>query len=184
MKNWILPILSFLALLTTVFFFGKHRGQLACENAVESATTTVYDTITVTTPGKIDTATVPVPIYVQSSLTAKDSLAIFEAFFKQTNFTASAQAQQVKIQAKGFVWQNRLDSISFKIQNLRPVAHTTLSYANSCKSLNGGLLLSKNMAAPILTYQGESWGLLAGYNLINSNNNLPKIMVGITYKLL
>ena len=184
MKNWLLPILFFALACFFSFQWGYYRGELSAQaNLKLDSVITVLDTVTIAASVKIDTVAIGYPVYVQDSLTADDSLAIFNAYFATSSFAASATANQVEVRAKGWVWQNRLDSISFSIKNLRPTQQIFNSYQPKTKRLNLGMVAGNNFAAPIVTFQGENWGLLAGYNLISNNVQPTRFFGGITYSL-
>ena len=184
MKDWLLPILFFCLACFFSYQWGYNRAERYFVNELKTdSVITKVDSIIITTPGTIDTVAMAYPVYVPDSLTAQDSLAIFQAFFGTSQFAASANAQQVEVRAKGWVWQNRLDSISFDIQNLRPTQQIFQSYRPQRQRLNVGVLAGRNFAAPIISYQGESWKLLAGYNLIDNQYQSTRLFAGLTYSI-
>lgn len=180
MKNWILPIFFFLATVALSFFWGHSRGLSACKQNVKVDTVTVYDSAVVAIPGLIDTIYTDRPIYKPLKLSSEDSAAIFKAFFDSTRFAASATSQQVKVRAKGWVWQNRLDSITFQIQNLRPVQHITNTYSSKSRSLSLGIMAGNQVTAPMAIYEHNRWHFMAAWNL---NNHQPGLIAGISYSI-
>jgi hypothetical protein len=184
MKHWILPILFFVICVLVSFQWGYYRGDKAAVTQLKNdSVITVYDSAIVQLPGAIDTQLVAYPVFKKNSLSATDSLAIFKAFFSKSSFSASATANQVEVRAKGFVLQNRLDSIGFSIKNLRPINQVFNSYQPEIKTLSIGALAGSNFAAPIISYQGESWGLLAGYNLIKNDLQPTGFFAGVTFSI-
>lgn len=184
MKNWLLPILCFCLACFFSYQWGYDSAQRHFVDQLQTdSVITKVDSVVITAPGSIDTVAMAYPVYVRDSLTAEDSLAIFQAYFSTSQFAASAKANQVEVRAKGWVWQNRLDSISFDIQNLRPTQQIFKSYRPQRQSLNIGVLAGRNFAAPIISYQGESWQLLAGYNLVNNHYHSTQLFAGLTYSI-
>lgn len=161
-----------------IFAVSVTIGYLAARSCTQPGTQvrTVRDTTTVyvtAPPDSIkiisirerhDTITLPV-----------DTNAIISDYRKERTYKVSAAGQDVNITAKPIVFQNRLDSISFSIQNFRA---TKIIQPPPKKYLSVGAIAGSHTLAPGLAYGWQRWEAGANYDLIDN-----ELLLQINYKL-
>lgn len=166
-----------LLLLGLIYYAGYQRGSGSPQSAYQRDSAVVhYDTLPViASPDTIritSTEKVPVPHRV-------DTAAIIEAWAERRSYLAKAEANQVQITARPIIFQNRLDSISFEIKNLRPTSVQHYS-ARPRHALAAGLVIGPDLSAPMLQYRYKRLHAGLGYNVTGRQG----LVVAASYTLI
>ena len=141
------------------FFAGRWTAP---QPAPLRVTEVVHDTIQIATKipvEVVETVTRSVPANVDTAL-------ILKKYFSENRIKFQSEANQVKIEGKGIVVENTLDSIEFNIVNYRPTQIIRPEYHNS---LSAGMMAGNGIVAPCLTYRRKDWEFGIGYDVLTEN---------------
>ena len=168
------------AILAAFHFLTKYCGNKKINGrnyGLDSTVTVVDTTIYVSTPSTPDTTiidTVEVPV----NLTYEDSMSIFKKFYTRKKVEKTIVTDnEVKIKFTGEMFQNNLSNIQFDVVNYRATNQEFYSHNNN--NIYAGLLVSKDLIAPTISYTHKKLMFTTGYNLNNSS-----FIFGAKYNLL
>jgi len=161
-RNGFSEILLVGALLVLSFFTGRWTAP---QPSVVQVSEVVIDTVHTTSTEEtevIKTVYVPIPQDV-------DTIAVLQAYYAQKSFVFAYDSNQVKIEGKGIVSMNALDSIRLSVVNYRPTQILRPEYQNA---LSGGIIAGQGIMAPMIDYRRKNWHFGIGYNLLPNNGSV------------
>lgn len=167
--NWKHIILLILAFLFGFFISNKEFSLFEkTPDKIKSDTTSVKTSGEIVDSNKIN---IPFYVFLDTVITNKvyksvDTNKIIKDYLEaERTYTVLGNANEVEVKAKPVIFNNRLDSLSFEIKNLRS---TEVVYSND-NALGLNTTIGKNIIAPSLMYRHKKWKVGAGYNLINES---------------
>lgn len=158
-KNGFSEILAIGAFLVLCFFVGRWTAPTT-EPLVK--TQYVLDTVQVK---------VAVPVEVERIVYQDipkdiDSLEVAQSYFAKHPVNFSAEANEVKIEGKGVISQNVLDTFFLDITNYRPTTIMRPSYRNS---IHAGIESGLGLLAFKASYHYKDWEVGLGYDVLTEN---------------
>jgi len=172
-KNGFIEILAVAALLVLAFFVGIWTTNCGSELDLQSQSRPFYDSIPQTVVARIDTVYKDSIIY-QPIPQDIDSFAVATAYYAKVPFSFKGQTEEVSVTGKGFISQNRIDTVTLNIINFRP---TKIIKPVPRNSLSIGVIAGRDLMAPKLCYQRKNWEIGIGYDLLTQNR------VGLLFEL-
>jgi hypothetical protein len=168
MKSSIVGILILIALCTTAFYAGRRTAPLPQEIVLRD--TAPGDSIPYAVPVKVPTPYLVHHIDTVTVLLPADTAAILAAYFAKAYYSDTLKNDtSAFIALKETVTQNRIVERILMFQNRRPTAITTTTVLPPAQEpklqLYGGVLVGKDIAAPMVSVGWQRWQVGAGYNL-------------------
>lgn len=177
-KRWLLVLVP---VLFTWYFTRSyyHAYYSAPLGFVKDSVRVVFDTVPyfdTTKPKLVFADPVLVPADVDTSAVLKD-------YFTRKKLRDSLQVNDVRIKVDYSLFANNLEAANWQVVNLRPVEQHFFSSKIKMNSLAGGILMGRNLAAPVLSYSYKDIEMQLGYNLVQ-NDVGPLWVVGFRYRVL
>lgn len=173
---WIVLI----AVLLTWFISRRYYTAVdpAPAGYVLDSVVTVYDTLTyldTSRPILITAEPVAIPVII-------DTAAIVKDYFTRKSYRDSLTVNDVRIQVDYSLLANSLESSSWQVTNLRPTIREFYSPKQYPNRIAAGLLMGRNLAAPMVSYTRNDLQLQVGYNLLQDPGG-PVWLLGAQYTL-
>lgn len=158
-RNGFIEILAVGVFMVLTFFVGRWTAPETMPLVVtEYATDTVM--VSVNVPVREDT------IIYRDIPQDIDSLSVALEYYADHPFTISVEADQVKVEGKGVISQNSIDTLFLEITNNRPTAIFRPEYKNS---LMIGAEAGNGLLAFKAGYRYKNWEVGLGYDILNEN---------------